>query len=156
LLANRTATSQVRAAILRVFVVAGFGAFFSLWLARDVVLYANYRSKGVDFDHARSQFGNLLHGSPPHVVSVSESLWVLTEDFRRIRIVERGTASGELMVVQQTQRQSFVPPEFPGYRLVSHSFVPQSPTCFGIRVARTMPGYAHAVYQRDVSQPSAE
>ena len=89
---------------------------------------------------------------PARVISVSESFWVLTDEFERIRIVERGTASGDLMVLQQTQRGSLTPPVIPGYRLLSQRFISHPPKWFGLPIARTMPGYSFAVFARKRSK----
>ena len=128
--------------------LALFSAFFSLWLARDLAVFVSYRTEGVSFQEARNTVRAVI-ASGPHPVSVSESLWVLTDEFQQVRLVERGTAAGDVMIVQQNQRQSLVPPSFPGYRLVSHRFIPHSPEMFGVRIARTMPGYSFAIYERD-------
>ena len=85
------------------------------------------------------------------VISVSESLWVLADEFERITVVERGTASGDLMVLQQTQRRSLSPPVIPGYRLIADHFVSHPPHCFGLPIGRTMPGYSFAVFEREAS-----
>jgi hypothetical protein len=131
-------------------ILAALFGIFSLFLARDVALFVNYRTDGVSFADAQKDFGDLMRSSG-QVISVSESLWVLTDEFERITIVERGTASGDLMVVQQTQRGSLSPPTIPGYRLLSHHFVSHPPHCFGFPIGRTMPGYSFAVFAREVA-----
>jgi hypothetical protein len=128
--------------------LAAFLSIFSLCLARDIALFVDHRSDGVSFDHARSDFDRLAR-STDQVISVSESLWVLADEFDRIAIVERGTASGDLMVVQQTQRGSLTPPVIPGYRLLSQSFISHPPKWFGLPIARTLPGYSFAVFARE-------
>ena len=127
-----------------------FFAMFSLRLVRDMALLVNYRTEGVSFADAQRDFRNLVR-STDQVISVSESLWVLADEFERIRIVERGSASGDLMVLQQTQRGSLSPPVIPGYRLLSQHFISHPPRWFGLPIARTMPGYSFAVFAREVS-----
>jgi hypothetical protein len=131
-------------------VVALFCGIFTLWLVRDAMLFANYERNGVLFDEAEKEF-NLLARSTDQEISVSESLWVLANKFNQLRILERGTYSGDLMVLQQAQRGSLMAPEVPGYRLVSQNFVSYPPTCFGRPIGRTMPGYSFAVFARDMA-----
>jgi hypothetical protein len=130
-------------------ILAAFFGIFSLCLARDVALFVDYRTAGVSFTSARKNFHQLL-SSTDQVISVSESLWVLTDEFERISIVERGTTSGDLMVLQQTQRGSLFPPVIPGYRLLSQNFVSHPPKWFAFPIARTTPGYSFAVFAREI------
>lgn len=130
-------------------ILAAFFSVFGLWLARDIALFVNYRTDSVPFAEARKAFQRLL-SSTDQMISVSESLWVLTDEFERISVVERGTASGDLMVLQQTQRGSLSPPVIPGYRLLSQNFVSHPPTWFGLPIARTTPGYSFAVFAREI------
>ena len=139
-----------RSTALLVGISAAFFSIFSLCLARDVVLFVDYRVEGVSFEEAHKEFDQLAH-STGQVISVSESFWVLADRFEQIRIVERGTASGDLMVLQQTQRGSLSPPVIPGYRLLSQHFVSHPPRFFGLPIARTMPGYSFAVFEREAS-----
>jgi hypothetical protein len=139
-----------RQASLPLWISAMFFGVFSLCLARDVALFINYRTEGVSFADAHKEFDRLVH-STEQVISVSESFWVLADEFERIRIVERGTASGAFMVLQQTQRGSLTPPVIPGYRLLFQDFVPHAPKWFGLPIARTMPGYSFAIFEREAS-----
>ena len=127
-----------------------FFAMFSLCLVRDMALFVDYRTEGVSFADAQKDFRHLVR-STDQIISVSESLWVLADEFERIRIVERGSASGDLMVLQQTQRGSLSPPVIPGYRLLSQHFISHPPRWFGLPIARTMPGYSFAVFAREIS-----
>ncbi len=149
LFAIRDGTDDRRLARPPLLILATFFCVFSLCLARDIALFVNYRSDSVSFAEARRDFDRLVR-STDQVISVSESLWVLADEFERISIVERGTASGDLMVLQQTQRGSLSPPVIPGYRLVSQNFVSHPPTWFGLPIARTTPGYSFAVFAREV------
>ncbi len=145
----RNATGGRRSAALPLWILAAFFGIFSLCLARDTALFIDYRTGGVSFADARKDFHGLLR-STDQKISVSESLWVLTDEFERISVVERGTASGDLMVLQQTQRGSLTPPVIPGYRLLSQNFVSHPPKWFGLPIARTTPGYSFAVFAREV------
>jgi hypothetical protein len=145
----RNRTGDRRLAALPLWILAAFFGIFSLCLARDTALFIDYRTDGVSFADARKDFHRLL-SSTDQVISVSESLWVLTDEFERISVVERGTASGDLMVLQQTQRGSLSPPVIPGYRLLSQNFVSHPPKWFGLPIARTTPGYSFAVFAREV------
>jgi|GEM_PF-4950792 len=131
-------------------IAAAFFSIFTICLARDVALFVDYRAEGVSFAEAQKDFDHLAQ-STGQVISVSESLWVLADHFEQIRIVERGTAAGDLMVLQQTQRGSLTPPVIPGYRLLSQHFVSHPPKLFGLPIARTMPGYSFAVFAREAS-----
>jgi hypothetical protein len=128
-------------------IMAAFLALFSLCFAREAALFLNYRTEGLSYADARQEFARLA-SSTQATISVSESLWVLVDDFSRIRIVERGSASGPLMVLQQTQRQALTPPEIPGYHLTADNFVSHPPRWFGRAIARTVPGYSFAVFTR--------
>lgn len=139
-----------RSTALPLAISAAFFSIFSLCLARDVALFVDYRAEGVSFTDAQKEFHQLVH-STGQVISVSESFWVLADHFEQIRIVERGAASGDLMVLQQTQRGSLSPPVIPGYRLLSQHFVSYPPKLFGLPIARTMPGYSFAVFAREAS-----
>jgi hypothetical protein len=139
-----------RSTALPLTIAAAFFGIFSLCLARDVALFVDYRAEGVSFAEAQKEFDQLAH-STGQVISVSESFWVLTDHFEQIRIVERGAASGDLMVLQQNQRGSLSPPVIPGYRLLSQHFVSHPPKLFGLPIARTMPGYSFAVFAREAS-----
>lgn len=150
LFAARRGADVRRWPALPLWILAAFFGIFSLGLARDVALFVDYRTDGVSFADAQRDFDHLVH-STARVISVSESFWVLTDEFERIRIVERGTASGDLMVLQQTQRGSLTPPVIPGYRLLSQRFISHPPRLFGLPIARTMPGYAFAVFAREGS-----
>jgi hypothetical protein len=146
----RNGTDERRLATLPLWILAGFFSIFSLCLARDIALFINYRTEGVSFADAQKDFDNLVRSTTP-VISVSESFWVLADDFERIRIVQRGAASGNLMVLQQTQRGSLSPPVIPGYRLLSHHFVDHPPRFLGLPIGRTMPGYSFAVFAQEGS-----
>jgi hypothetical protein len=146
----RSETHDRRLAALPLWILATFFGIFSLCLARDIALFIDYRTDGVSFADAQKDFDHLVR-STDKVIFVSESLWVLADEFERIRIVERGTASGDLMVLQQTQRGSLSPPVIPGYRLLSQRFISHPPKWFGLPIARTMPGYSFAVFAREVS-----
>jgi len=139
-----------RLATIPLWILAAFLTMFSLCLARDIALFIDYGTEGVSFADAQKDFRRLLR-STDQVISVSESFWVLADEFERIRIVERGHPSGDLMVLQQTQRGSLSPPVIPGYRLVSQRFISHPPKWFGLPIARTMPGYSFAVFAREVS-----
>ena len=144
----RSGTHNRRLATLPFWILMAFFSTFSLFLARDIALFINYRTVSVSFTEARRDFHRLL-SSTDQVISVSESLWVLANEFERISIVERGTASGDLMVLQQTQRGALSPPVIPGYRLLSQNFISHPPTFFGLPIARTTPGYSFAVFSRE-------
>jgi hypothetical protein len=137
-----------RSAVIPLGISAAFFSIFSLCLARDVALFVDYRAEGISFAEAQKEFDHLAH-STGQVISVSESFWVLADHFEQIRIVERGTVSGDLMVLQQTQRGSLSPPVIPGYRLLSQHFVSHPPKLFGLPIARTMPGYSFAVFAKE-------
>jgi hypothetical protein len=139
-----------RLTALPLWISAAFFTIFSLGLVRDVALFVDYRAEGVSFAEAQKEFDQLAH-STDQVISVSESFWVLTDHFEQIRIVERGAVSGDLMVLQQTQRGSLSPPIIPGYRLLSQHFISHPPKLFGLPIARTMPGYSFAVFAREGS-----
>jgi hypothetical protein len=132
-------------------IAAAFFTVFSLCLARDIALFADYRTEGVSFADAQKEFDELAR-STDKVISVSESFWVLASDFDRICVVERGIPSGDLMVLQQTQRGLLSPPVISGYRLLSHRFISHPPKWFGLPIARTMPGYGFAVFAREVAE----
>lgn len=149
LLSRRHGLDSWRPSGFPLLIMAAFFSIFSLCLARDIALFVNYRTDGVSFAEARKAFHG-LRSSTDQVISVSESLWVLTDEFERISVVERGTPSGDLMVLQQTQRGSLSPPVIPGYRLLSQNFVSHPPTWFGLPIARTTPGYSFAVFAREV------
>ena len=144
----RNGAGDRRLAALPLLILAAFFSIFSLCLARDIALFVDYRTDAVSFAEARRDFDNLAR-STDQVISVSESLWVLADEFDRISIVERGTASGDLMVLQQTQRGSLSPPVIPGYRLLSQRFIAHPPKWFGLPIARTTPGYSFAVFARE-------
>jgi uncharacterized protein (DUF2062 family) len=135
---------------LSLWILAAFFGLFSLFLARDIALFLNYESEGVSFAVAQREFGELLR-STSQEISVSESLWVLADEFERIRFLDYGSVSGDLMVLQQTRRGSLSPPVIPGYRLLSQHFISHPPKWFGLPIARTMPGYSFAVFAREVS-----
>jgi hypothetical protein len=139
-----------RLVYLPLWISAAFFSLFSLCLARDIALFIEYRTDGISFADAQKDFNHLVH-STGQVIFVSESFWVLANEFERIRIVERGSASGDLMVLQQTQRGSLSPPVIPGYRLLSQRFISHPPKWFGLPIARTMPGYSFAVFARETS-----
>lgn len=134
---------------------AAFCGAFSLFLARDVALLVNYKSHGVSFVDAQSEFLS-LERSTSHQIYVSESLWVLADDFERIKIVERGSVRGEVIVTQQTQRQSLTARPPPAYRLISDTFVPYPPTFLGLPIGRTMPGYSFAIFEKDNPLPEVK
>jgi hypothetical protein len=139
-----------RLAALPLWILAAFFSLFSLFLARDIALFLDYESEGVSFAVAQREFGELLR-STSQEISVSESLWVLADEFERIRFLDYGTVSGDLMVLQQTRRGSLSPPVIPGYRLLSQHFISHPPKWFGLPIARTIPGYSFAVFAREVS-----
>ena len=130
--------------------------FQSLPVRLDAALFVNYKAHGVSLCRCRTCEFQKLERATPHAIYVSESLWVLADDFERIKIVERGTAGGEVMVTQQTQRQSLTARPPPGYSLISDTFVPYPPTLLGIPIGRTMPGYAFAVFQSDNPLPEVK
>jgi len=144
----RDGTSDRRLTGAPLLMLAAFFGIFSLCLARDIALFVDYRTDGVSFAEARRDFDRLVR-STDQIVSVSESLWVLADQFDRLSIVERGTTSGDLMILQQTQRGSLSPPVIPGYRLVSQRFISHPPKWFGLPIARTTPGYSFAVFVRE-------
>jgi hypothetical protein len=139
-----------RLAPLPLWISAAFFSILSLFLMRDVALFIDYNAEGVSFAEAQKDFDHLAR-STDQVISVSESFWVLADHFEQIRIVERGAVSGDIMILQQTQRGSLSPPVIPGYRLLSQHFVSHPPKLFGLPIARTMPGYSFAVFAREAS-----
>ena len=147
-LAGRDGVESLRPRSSLILVLAAFFGIFTLCLFRDVGLFVNYSATGVSFRDAQKAFKNVA-GSTNQEISVSESLWVLASDFERIRIIEHGTVSGELVVLQQTQRGSLSPPIIPGYRLLWQSFISHPPTLVGVPIAHTMPGYSFAVFARN-------
>ncbi len=149
-LAGRGWTYSLRLRTVSHSILAVFFCILTLCLARDIALFFNYRTVGVSFDDAQKEFDDLVQSSEQEI-SVSESLWVLTPRFDRIRIVERGSTTGDVMVLQQTQRGSLTPPVIPGYRLLSNHFISHRPTFLGVAIANTMPGYSFAVFVRENS-----
>ena len=67
-----------------VWIATRFSAEFQSLLARDAALFANYKSHGVSFADAQREFLK-LERSTSHEIHVSESLWVLADDFERIK-----------------------------------------------------------------------
>lgn len=146
----RSRTHGPRLAAFPLWMLTAFFGLFSLFFARDIALFLDYENEGVSFAEAQREFGQLVR-STNQEIAVSESLWVLADEFERIRIVDHGTVSGDLMVLQQTQRGSLSPPVIPGYRLLSQHFISHPPKWFGWPIAHTMPGYSFAVFARVVS-----
>ena len=124
------------------------GLLLAAFLARDIALFVNYTIRGVSYADAQNELRKLEASKTPPIF-VSESLWVLADNFDRIKIVERGTGAGDVMVVQQNGRQSLTPPKIPGYHAVLDRFISYRPTLFGLPLGRTMPGYAFEVYESE-------
>lgn len=123
---------------------------------RALVLFGFFLTQGVSLDDARRDFARHA-GATGGLISVTPSLWVLTEDYDRLRVAPLGLPAeriaGDLFVVQQNYSGRQEPPDIAGFRLVEDRFVRRPCRLFGLPVARTMPGYAFAVYRREQRQP---
>jgi hypothetical protein len=132
--------------------VPAIHALTALGYLRAVVLFGFFLAHGISLETARAQLARIAptaHGP----ISVTPSLWVLSEDYSHLRAVPAGTPAefleGDLLILQQNYSGQRVPPRLAGLRLVENHFVERSCHLLGLPVARTVPGYAFAVYRRE-------
>lgn len=127
-------------------------ALTSLGYVRALVLFGFFLAHGVSLDAARAQLARLVPMARGPV-SVTPSLWVLSDDYERLRAVPAGVSAagleGDLLIFQQNYTGQSAPSPIEDLRLVEDRFVDRSPRLFGLPVARTVPGYAFAVYRRE-------
>lgn len=127
-------------------------ALTALGYLRAVVLFGFFLPHGVSLETARADFARIapLARGP---VSVTPSLWVLSDDLERLRTVPAHTPAesleGDLLILQQNYSGLSTPPDLPGLRLIENHFVDRPCRLFGLPVARTMPGYGFAAYRRE-------
>jgi hypothetical protein len=122
---------------------------------RALVLFFYFLRQGAHLDAARRDFQRLL-AATQGPISVTSSLWVLSEDYERLRTLpaeEPDAATGGILVLQQTYSGLLAPQEIAGFRLVEDRFVRHPCKLLGVTLARTVPGYSFAVYVRTEKDP---
>jgi hypothetical protein len=137
--------------------VAGLG--LSIGFIRTAVLYPFYLKAGLRLNDARRIFDEFKRSQPSGVVyQASYSLWVLSEDYARMRVViptQSHLNPKEPYVLQQSYMGPAFqrPPVLPGFQLQKSFFVSGVPRLWGLKIASTMPGYGFSVYRPDSGAP---
>lgn len=132
--------------------VAAIHALTALGYLRAVVLFGFFLTGGVSLETARAHFSRIAP-TARGPVSVTPSLWVLADDLERLRTVPAHTPAeeleGDLLILQQNYSGLSAPPRLAGLQLIENHFIDHPCRLFGLPIARTMPGYAFAVYRRE-------
>jgi hypothetical protein len=117
---------------------------------RMLVLFGFFLLHGTPLGAARMAFNRFLP-ERGHV-AITPSLWVVSEDYDRMRVFPfaEGTAQldADVLMIQQTYSGLAEAPRLPGFRLVEDRFIHSPCRILGLTVARTVPGYSYAVYRR--------
>lgn len=151
--AGRVRRPSVRIGLLIALALPGIG------FARAVLLFPSYLSTGMSLMEARGAFQEVLEEmSGP--VGITRTLWVLTEDYERLRvnfsldnIDERTGEPLDVVVVEQYRYASV--DSLPGYRLVRSYSREGHPKFAGVPLAWSTPGYQFDVYQRETVVPTS-
>ena len=116
---------------------------------RHLLLFPRYYQEGMTLDEARSAFGHLV-GSTQDPVGVSTALWMLTEDYGRLRVLHASDigrsvdTSARYLIWQQGQLGRLEPPVIPGFRQILNHYRAGPIHLAGIKIANTVPGYQFA------------
>ena len=141
--------SKGRASGRVLFAVGAVHAICAVGYLRYVLLLGVHLSSGVELQVARRSFNEILAGRTGPV-AVTPSLWVLTEDYRRLVVCgsdrDARDCGASILVVQQSYSGSMVPPHIPGFELVRDRFVRTPCAVGGVKLASSVPGYGFAVY----------
>ncbi|MFZ5807472.1 MAG: hypothetical protein ACOY3I_09750 [Verrucomicrobiota bacterium] len=119
------------------------------------LLFPYYLKYGYKYHDARKDFSQFLTENPLQIIGVSKSLWVLSEDYARMRSFGLNPAHlrsrPDWIVLQQRYMlvHTSEPPHFDGYTLVQHHFTSLKPKIFGLQLSSSMPGYFYAVYKKN-------
>ncbi|MSR77321.1 MAG: hypothetical protein EXS63_03725 [Candidatus Omnitrophica bacterium] len=137
---------------LMIFLVALCCAGF----VRSALLYPFYEKEGVKLEQARQIFSGFVKQKvfEHRILGISESMWVLSEDYDRMVICQGWTGRCDLknenLVIFWQQQASGWGEQAPeihlGFKKIWDNFVPSEPRIFGIKLAHTIPGYAFAIY----------
>lgn len=124
-------------------------AVTTIGFVRKALLFYFFLHQGVSLEQARQDFARIApqaHG----MIYVSDSLWTLTEDHRRLRYwydkagpLPPGTG---MLIVQNNIFRNPDPPVIPGYKIIFSSFNHQVPKVLGKAISGQMPGYNFAAY----------
>ncbi|HXO28205.1 MAG TPA: hypothetical protein VOA80_12725 [Thermoanaerobaculia bacterium] len=116
---------------------------------RSVALFGIFLGQGVSLAAARGEVSYWVSAARGKI-AVTSSLWVLSEDYRRLEILV-GPAGPEVetVVLQQNYSGRLTPPELPGFTLRRNTFRPSACRVFGLLLANTVPGYSYGLYTRD-------
>ena len=144
--AGRVRRPSVRIGLLIALALPGIG------FARAVLLFPSYLSTGMSLTEARGAFQQVLEEvSGP--VGITRTLWVLTEDYDRLRvnfalenIDERTGQPLDVVVVQQHHYASI--DSLPGYQMIRSYRRSGYPKFAGVPLAWSTPGYQFDVYER--------
>ncbi len=128
--------------------------------APAVLLFPSYVSTGMSFTEARGAFQQVLEQvSGP--VGITRTLWVLTEDYDRLRvnvaldnIDERTGQPLDIVVVQRYHYASI--DSLPGYQMIRSYRRAGYPKFAGVPLAWSTPGYQFDVYQRRTGSSDGE
>jgi hypothetical protein len=135
----------------------GVFALMSIGVARQLVIFEVFKTRGVSYGEARAHLRELLPASADHPILFDGGLWPLLDRFDQT-YQRFSTSLSDLdptpgpekpvLIVHQWFGQFGVPPEIPGYQLVWNDFIEQpAPRVFGIKVSTETPGYAFAFYK---------
>lgn len=121
---------------------------------RTSALFPFYLKKGVRLETARGLLESFLRTQDPSIkLGISDSLWVLSEDYSRMMMCQSYRIGCEpengkmLLLWQQAGTAWTEPPQtLKGLPLSQSFFSPEVPRLFGMKLAHTMPGYGYAIY----------
>ena len=119
---------------------------------RSMMLFPSYVSNGMSLSDARVAFEQVLT-DVEGPVGITRTLWVLTEDYDRLRvnftlenIDERTGQALDVVVVQQHHYASI--DSLPGYQMIRSHRRAGYPRFAGVVLAWSTPGYQFDVYRR--------
>lgn len=134
-------------------------------MIRNSMLLPHYAQRGISLEEVRA-FASSIQSRGGEML-VSKSLWVVTEDYRNVRVNhdllqeiigreanEEMRVSGDpgaptwLLIQQKDSGRSAPWAQIEGYVLVQHAFISEKPRLLGVKLANTWPGYSSALYAR--------
>ena len=122
-------------------------------IAGDAARFQSYRKHGVRLQTTTDVVREMRAAHPGARLGVSSALFpCVAGDPLTVLDDPAIPRTADFLLLQQVNRGSTTPAQIPGYTLVRHSFVTQSPRMI-VSVGRLTPSYAAALYERTKGAP---
>jgi hypothetical protein len=147
----RRRKSKSFALVLRILIASVF-FLSSFGFLRDIFLFFDHKKNGISYEKAKymlSEFRNKNKGK----LLISSGLFTLTEDYTNMIVAQPYSEildkfQPEHIFLQQVYKGKRLPPEIPGYKLISNYYSQVVPKFLGARIANVTKAYNFAIYKR--------